>query len=56
MKADAETSKPKVDWDIFVDYHNDVMAFIEMTENQVSGLVSMINNEQDGKSELLEFD
>ena len=46
LKADAETTKPKVDWDTFVDYHNDVMAFIEITENQVSGLMSMINNDK----------
>ena len=31
LKADAETNKPKIDWNTFRDYHNDVMAFIEMT-------------------------
>jgi len=35
LKADAATKKPKVEWETFAEYHNDVMAFIDMTQAQV---------------------
>ena len=42
LKADAESNKAKVEWDTFADYHNDVMAFIDLTQAQIRSLMTMI--------------
>ena len=46
LKADAESNQGKVEWKTFQEYHNDVMAFIEMTEAQVTSLKSLLTYEQ----------
>ena len=34
----SETNKPKIDWATFEEYHNEVMAFIDLTQEQLRNL------------------
>lgn len=48
LKANTESKKPKVEWDTFADYHNDVMSFIDMTQAQVQSLCSLLAGQDRG--------